>query len=64
MKFARKTAVEDGLGEGDARGELAGWRGWPLQNFFGGQMGKWAKGQGGQAAEEGARKRGGNRDAV
>ena len=44
MKFARKRAVEDGLGEGDARGEMAGWRGWPLQNFFGGEMGMGGRG--------------------
>ncbi len=39
MKFARIKTVEDVLGEGDRGGEMAGWRGWPLQNFFGGKVG-------------------------
>ena len=44
MKFARKRAVDEGLGEGDARREGKGWRGWPLQNFFGGEMGMGGRG--------------------
>ena len=67
MKFARKKVVEDGLGEGDVRREMAGCRGWPLQNFFGGEMSKGASGASGGRGASGARgskEKGRNRDAV